>query len=201
MGALSREGISRPFDARRDGFVMGEGAAVLVLESGDHARARGAEVFGTIAGYGATNDAFHITQPDEDGRGAAAAMRLALADAGATPADAGYISAHGTGTPYNDRIETKAIHAVFNGSAPPVSSQKSAIGHLLGAAGALEAMVAIEAVRRGVLPPTINYAEADPDCDLDYIPAGPREAPGIKLALSNSFGFGGQNACLAVAAG
>jgi 3-oxoacyl-[acyl-carrier-protein] synthase II len=200
MGALSREGVSRPFDARRDGFVMGEGAAVLVLERGDHARARGATVYATIAGYGATNDAFHITQPDEDGRGAASAMRLALEDAGATPADPGYISAHGTGTPYNDRIETKAIHAVFNGSAPPVSSQKSAIGHLLGAAGALEAMVAIEAVRRGVLPPTINYEQPDPDCDLDYVPAGPREAPGITLALSNSFGFGGQNACLAVTA-
>jgi 3-oxoacyl-[acyl-carrier-protein] synthase II len=200
MGALSREGVSRPFDARRDGFVMGEGAAVLVLERGEHARARGAQVFGTIAGYGATNDAFHITQPDADGRGATAAMRAALDDAGATPADAGYISAHGTGTPYNDRIETKAIHAVFNGSAPPVSSQKSAIGHLLGAAGALEALVAIEAIRRGVLPPTINYEQPDPECDLDYVPAGPREAPGLTLALSNSFGFGGQNACLAVAA-
>jgi 3-oxoacyl-[acyl-carrier-protein] synthase II len=199
MGALSRDGVSRPFDARRDGFVMGEGAAVLVLERAEHAKARGAQRLARIAGYAATNDAFHITQPDEDGRGASSAMRLALQDAGATPADAGWISAHGTGTPYNDKIETKAIHAVFNGSAPPVSSQKSSVGHLLGAAGALEALVTVEALRRGVLPPTINLEEPDPECDLDYVPEGPREAGGLELALSNSFGFGGQNACLAVA--
>jgi 3-oxoacyl-[acyl-carrier-protein] synthase II len=200
MGALSPTGESRPFDARRDGFVMGEGAAVLVLEREEHARARGATVHARVAGYGATNDAFHITQPDEDGRGATAAMRAALADAGATPADCGWISAHGTGTPYNDRIETRAIHGVFNGGAPPVSSQKSQLGHTLGAAGAVEALVSVEALRRGVLPPTRNYGEPDPECDLDYIPAGPREAPGLRLALSNSFGFGGQNACLALAA-
>jgi 3-oxoacyl-[acyl-carrier-protein] synthase II len=199
MGALSSDGVSRPFDARRDGFVMGEGAAVLVLERAEHAKARGATAYARIAGYAATNDAFHITQPDEDGRGATSAMTRALADAGASPSDAGWISAHGTGTPYNDRIETKAIHAVFNGSAPPVSSQKSAVGHLLGAAGALEALVAVEALRRGVLPPTINLEEPDPECDLDYVPEGPREAGGLELALSNSFGFGGQNACLAVA--
>jgi 3-oxoacyl-[acyl-carrier-protein] synthase II len=201
MGALSREGVSRPFDAGRDGFVMGEGAAVLVLEREEHARARGAEIFARIAGYGASNDAFHITQPDENGRGAKQAMLATLKDAGAAPGDVGYINAHGTSTPFNDKIETLAIKHVFNGSAtpPPVSSTKSHIGHLLGAAGAVEALVLIEAVRRGVLPPTINYEQPDPDCDLDYVPEGPREAPGLELALSNSFGFGGQNACLAVA--
>jgi 3-oxoacyl-[acyl-carrier-protein] synthase II len=202
MGALSREGISRPFDARRDGFVMGEGAGVVVLEREDHARARGATVYGRIAGYGASNDAFHITQPDENGRGATQAMRATLADAGAQPSDVGYLNAHGTSTPFNDKIETAAIRGVFNGAntPPPVSSTKSAIGHLLGAAGAVEAIVCLEAVRRGVLPPTLNYEHPDPECDLDYVPEGPREAPGIELALSNSFGFGGQNACLAVSA-
>jgi 3-oxoacyl-[acyl-carrier-protein] synthase II len=201
MGALSREGLSRPFDANRDGFVMGEGAAVLVLEREEHARARGAEVLARIAGYGASNDAFHITQPDPDGRGAKDAMRATLADAEAGPGDVGYINAHGTSTPFNDKIETIAIKQVFNGSAspPPVSSTKSHIGHLLGAAGAVEALVCVEAVRRGVLPPTINYEQPDPECDLDYVPEGPREAPGLELALSNSFGFGGQNACVAVA--
>jgi 3-oxoacyl-[acyl-carrier-protein] synthase II len=201
MGALSREGVSRPFDAERDGFVMGEGAAVLTLEREDHARARGATVLARIAGYGASNDAFHITQPDENGRGAIQAMRATLEDADAAPGDVGYINAHGTSTPYNDKIETGAIKQVFNGasSPPPVSSTKSHIGHLLGAAGAVEALVLVEAVRRGVLPPTINYEQPDPDCDLDYVPEGPREAPGLELALSNSFGFGGQNACLAVA--
>jgi 3-oxoacyl-[acyl-carrier-protein] synthase II len=202
MGALSREGISRPFDARRDGFVMGEGAGVVVLEREDHARARGATIYGRIAGYGASNDAFHITQPDENGRGATQAMRATLADAGAQPQDVGYLNAHGTSTPFNDKIETAAIRGVFNGAntPPPVSSTKSAIGHLLGAAGAVEAIVCLEAVRRGVLPPTLNYEDPDPDCDLDYVPEGPREAPGLELALSNSFGFGGQNACLAVSA-
>jgi 3-oxoacyl-[acyl-carrier-protein] synthase II len=201
MGALSREGVSRPFDAGRDGFVMGEGAAVLVLEREEHARARGAKIFARIAGYGASNDAFHITQPEENGRGAKQAMLATLKDAGAATGDVGYINAHGTSTPFNDKIETLAIKQVFNGSAtpPPVSSTKSHIGHLLGAAGAVEALVLVEAVRRGVMPPTINYEQPDPDCDLDYVPEGPREAPGLELALSNSFGFGGQNACLAVA--
>jgi len=201
MGALSSDGVSRPFDARRDGFVMGEGAAVLVLEREQHARARGATIYGRIAGYGASNDAFHITQPDAEGRGAIRAMRATLADAGVSPADIGYINAHGTGTPFNDKIETLAIRSVFNGAGtpPPVSSTKSAIGHLLGAAGAIEALVCLEALRRGVLPPTLNYKERDPECDLDYVPEGPREAPGLQIALSNSFGFGGQNACLAVA--
>jgi 3-oxoacyl-[acyl-carrier-protein] synthase II len=200
MGALSREGVSRPFDAERDGFVMGEGAGVLVLEREEHAKARGAEILARVAGYGASNDAFHITMPEENGRGASQAMRAVLADADASPSDVGYINAHGTSTPFNDKIETHAIKQVFNGSStpPPVSSTKSHIGHLLGAAGAVEAIVCIEAVRRGVLPPTINYESPDPECDLDYVPEGPREAPGLELALSNSFGFGGQNACLAV---
>jgi 3-oxoacyl-[acyl-carrier-protein] synthase II len=184
---------------RRDGFVMGEGAAVLVLERAEHAAARGATVYARIAGYGASNDAFHITQPAEDGRGAVLAMRAALADAGAATGDTGYLNAHGTGTPFNDRIETTAVHAVFNGSAPPVSSTKSHLGHLLGAAGAVEAVACVEAVRRGVLPPTINLEQPDPECDLDHIAGAPREAADIELALSNSFGFGGQNACLAVA--
>ncbi len=197
MGALSREGVSRPFDARRDGFVMGEGAGVIVMERREHAEARGAKILGYVAGYGASNDAFHMTQPDKSGRGAEKAMRAALADADAEPQDVGYINAHGTSTPFNDKIETLAIHSVFNGGAPPVSSTKSAIGHLLGAAGAVEAVATLEALRRGLLPPTLNFEEQDPDCDLDYVPDGPREAPGVTLALSNSFGFGGQNACLA----
>lgn len=196
MGALSREGVSRPFDARRDGFVMGEGAGVLVLERADHARARGVEILGYVAGYGASNDAFHMTQPDELGRGAEKAMRAAIDDAGESPQQIGYINAHGTSTPYNDRIETKAIHSVFNGGSPPVSSTKSAIGHLLGAAGAVEAVAVVGALQRGLLPPTMNFSEPDPECDLDCIPDGPREAPDLQLALSNSFGFGGQNACL-----
>ncbi len=200
MGALSREGVSRPFDVERDGFVMGEGAGVLVLEREEHAKARGAEILARIAGYGASNDAFHITQPHETGRGAIQAMRATLENADVSATEVGYINAHGTSTPFNDKIETAAIKQVFNGSAtpPPVSSTKSHIGHLLGAAGAVEAIVCVEAVRRGVLPPTINYESPDPECDLDYVPEGPREAPGLELALSNSFGFGGQNACLAV---
>src|SRR3954470_1901669 len=197
MGALSREGVSRPFDARRDGFVMGEGAAVVIMERAEHARARGAEILGYVIGYGASNDAFHMTQPDSEGRGAEKAMRAALADAGVTPDQVGYINAHGTSTPFNDRIETHAIHSVFNGGSPPVSSTKSAIGHLLGAAGAVEAIAVIGVLQRGLLPPTLNFEQADPDCDLDYVPDGPREAPEVTLALSNSFGFGGQNACLA----
>ena len=200
MGALSSEGVSRPFDARRDGFVMGEGAGVLILEREEHAQARGATVYGRIVGYGASNDAFDMVQPDEFGAGALIAMRAALADAGVGPGDIGFISAHGTGTPINDRVESIAIRSLFGEGAPPVSSTKSAIGHLLGAAGSTEALVCIEALRRGLLPPTINYSQADPDCDLDYLVDGAREAPGVRLALSNSFGFGGQNACLAIAA-
>jgi len=200
MGALSTDGVSRPFDARRDGFVMGEGAGILILEREEHAAARDAHVYGRVAGYGASNDAFDMVQPDETGAGALVAMRAALADAGAKPDDVGFISAHGTGTPINDRIETLAIRELFGSDAPPVSSTKSAIGHLLGAAGSTEALVCIEALRRGLLPPTINYEVPDPDCDLDYLTDGAREAPDVTLALSNSFGFGGQNACLAFAA-
>ncbi|MGH2851384.1 MAG: beta-ketoacyl-[acyl-carrier-protein] synthase family protein, partial [Solirubrobacteraceae bacterium] len=200
MGALSTEGVSRPFDAHRDGFVMGEGAAVLILEHEEHARARGATVFARIVGYGASNDAFDMVQPDEDGAGALLAMRAALEDAEASTSDVGFISAHGTGTPINDRIESLAIRQLFGADAPPISSTKSAIGHLLGAAGSTEALVCVEAIRRGLLPPTINYEVPDPDCDLDYLVEGARAAPGVQLALSNSFGFGGQNACLAIAA-
>jgi 3-oxoacyl-[acyl-carrier-protein] synthase II len=200
MGALSREGVSRPFDARRDGFVMGEGAGVLILEAERHARARGADVRARVAGYGASNDAFHITAPDEDGRGATQAMRAAIADAGAAAGDVGYVNAHGTSTPFNDRIEALAAGRVFGeGAVPPISSTKSAIGHLLGAAGAVEAVATVGALERGVLPPTLNYEEPDPECPVDCVPDGPREAPGLALALSNSFGFGGQNACLAFA--
>jgi 3-oxoacyl-[acyl-carrier-protein] synthase II len=179
--------------------VMGEGAGVLVLERADHARARGAKVLGRIAGYGASNDAFHITQPDADGRGAVAAMRAALADADAVPGDVGYLNAHGTSTPLNDRVEAGAVRTVFDSEAPPVSSTKSAIGHLLGAAGAVEAVATLGALQRGVLPPTLNFEQPDPEIDIDVVPDGPREAPGLELALSNSFGFGGQNACLALA--
>ena len=200
MGALSSDGVSRPFDARRDGFVMGEGAGVLILEREEHAQARGATVFGRIVGYGASNDAFDMVQPDELGAGALIAMRAALADAGASPGEVGFISAHGTGTPINDRVETVAVRTLFGSDAPPISSTKSAIGHLLGAAGSTEALVCIEALRRKLLPPTINYSERDPECDLDYLVDGAREAPDVSLALSNSFGFGGQNACLAIAA-
>ncbi len=200
MGALSTEGVSRPFDARRDGFVMGEGAGVLILEREDHARARGATVYGRIIGYGASNDAFDMVAPDELGAGALIAMRAALQDAGVGAQEVGFISAHGTGTPINDRVESLAIRTLFGDDAPPVSSTKSAIGHLLGAAGSTEALVCVEALRRGLLPPTLNYEQPDPDCDLDYLIDGAREAPGVRVALSNSFGFGGQNACLAIAA-
>jgi 3-oxoacyl-[acyl-carrier-protein] synthase II len=200
MGALSSEGVSRPFDARRDGFVLGEGAAVLILEREQHARDRGATVLGRVVGYGASNDAFDMVQPDEDGAGALRAMRAALADADVAPVDVGFISAHGTGTPINDRVESLAIRTLFGTDAPPVSSTKSAIGHLLGAAGSTEALVCVDALRRRLLPPTINYEDPDPDCDLDYLTEGAREAPAVELALSNSFGFGGQNACLVFAA-
>ena len=199
MGALSSDGQSRPFDARRDGFVLGEGAGVLVLERVEHAQARGVTVRAHVIGYGASNDAFDMVQPDEGGFGAQLAMRTALADADLSPGDVGYINAHGTGTPFNDRIETLAIREVFGDDVPPVSSTKSAIGHLLGAAGAAEAIVCVEALQRKILPPTINYEAPDPDCDLDYVTEGARQAD-IRVALSNSFGFGGQNACIAFAA-
>jgi 3-oxoacyl-[acyl-carrier-protein] synthase II len=200
MGALSREGVSRPFDVNRDGFVMGEGAAVLVLEREAHATARGARILGRVTGYGASNDAFHITQPEENGRGAIEAMTAALRDADLSPTDVGYVNAHGTSTPFNDRIEAKAIRQVLGEDGPPVSSCKGAIGHTLGAAGAIEALACVEALRRGALPPTLGLEEVDPECAADHVAGAPREAPDLKVALSNSFGFGGQNATLVLQA-
>lgn len=190
---------SRPFDADRDGFAPAEGAGILILESLEHARARGANILAEVTGWGVSSDAFHLVQPHEEGRGAVLAMRLALADAGVNLDDVDYINAHGTSTPTNDRIETLAIKTLFGEQAykTPISSTKSMIGHSLGASGALEAIACIEAIRDGVMPPTINQQTADPDCDLDYIPNEAREAD-VKVALSNSFGFGGQNACIVV---
>jgi len=188
---------SRPFDRDRDGFVLGEGGAVLVLESLEGALSRGATPLAEVIGYGTTNDAFHISAPAENGAGAAACMRLALKDAGLEPGDIQYINAHGTSTKLNDASETRAIRDVFGPAADriPVSSTKSMTGHLMGAAGALEAIFCILAVRDGILPPTTNYETPDPACDLDYIPNQARPAP-IQRALSNSFGFGGHNAGL-----
>lgn len=200
MGALSRVGESRPFDTRRDGFVMGEGSAVLVLEREEHAKARGAQVFARVTGYGASNDAFHITQPEENGRGAVEAMTAALEDAGLSPADVGYVNAHGTSTPINDRVETIALRQVFSDDGPPVSSCKGAVGHTLGAAGAIEALACVEALRRGALPPTLGLEDIDPECAADHIAGAPREAPDLRVALSNSFAFGGQNATLVLQA-
>ncbi len=188
---------SRPFDAERDGFVMGEGAAALILESYEHAMDRGAKVYAEFAGFGLTDDAYHITQPIEDGSGAARAMQIALEDAGLTPNDIDYINAHGTSTKYNDATETKAIKTVFGERAYqiPVSSTKSMTGHLLGAAGAVEAVATILAIVNGKIPPTINYEHPDPECDLFYVPNAPIERP-VRAALSNAFGFGGHNATL-----
>jgi 3-oxoacyl-[acyl-carrier-protein] synthase II len=195
------ERASRPFDAGRDGFVLGEGAGILILESAEYALARGAPIICELAGYGATADAFHMTQPDEDGAGARMAMTNALACAGVAREEVGYINAHGTSTHYNDKIETKAIRDLFGPLAPKlaVSSCKSMIGHLLGAAGAVEAAATALALKEGVLPPTINYESPDPECDLDYCPnrAVPRQ---VEAALSNSFGFGGHNVSLCLRA-
>src|ERR1700712_1098763 len=200
MGALSRVGESRPFDTRRDGFVMGEGSAVLVLEREEHAKARGAQIYARVTGYGASNDAFHITQPEENGRGAVEAMTAALRDAALAPADVGYVNAHGTSTPINDRVETLALRKVLGEDGPPVSSCKGAVGHTLGAAGAIEALACVEALRRGALPPTLGLEAIDPECAADHIAGAPREAPDLKVALSNSFAFGGQNATLVLQA-
>jgi 3-oxoacyl-[acyl-carrier-protein] synthase II len=188
---------SRPFDLTRDGFVMGEGAGVLVLESEEHALARGATILGELAGYGATSDAFHITQPDENGEGAARAMRKALAQAGLLSDDVDYVNAHGTSTPMNDKLETLALKKVFGEYAYelPVSSTKSMTGHLLGAAGAVEAGVCLMALQNGIIPPTANYATPDPDCDLDYVPNVARSAA-LEVVMTNSLGFGGHNASL-----
>ena len=194
------EGASRPFDAGRDGFVMGEGGGILILEEWESARARGAHIYAELLGYGATADAHHITAPAPDGSGARRAMLAALAQSGLAPSDIGYINAHGTSTPLGDKAETGAIKEVFGKNAPAVSSTKSMTGHLLGGAGALEAVVCALAIERGVLPPTINLTDPDPECDLDYVPNVAREVS-IDAAVSNSFGFGGHNATLLFARG
>jgi 3-oxoacyl-[acyl-carrier-protein] synthase II len=203
IGAMSRrEDYSmtpQPFDKNRDGLVMGEGAAVLVLERESHARARGAEILAELAGYAATADAYHVTAPDEGGRGGAAAIRKALEVAGVALDEVGYINAHGTATPLNDVAETRAIKSAFGALAYsiPVSSTKSMTGHMMGATGALEAIFCVQAVREGILPPTIHYQTPDPECDLDYIPNQAREKK-IEVAISNAFGFGGHNAVLVI---
>ena len=191
------EHASRPFDADRDGFVIGEGAGVLVLEELEHALARGAKIYAEMAGYGMSSDAFHITQPSENGDGAVRVMTNAIKDAGIEPHEVDYINAHGTSTFYNDRLETLAIKSVFGDSAYsiPVSSTKSMMGHLLGAAGGVEAGVIALALRDQIIPPTANLEKPDPDCDLDYVPNVARRSP-MRFALSNSFGFGGTNAAV-----
>ena len=193
------EGASRPFDAGRDGFVIGEGAACLVLEEMEHAQTRGAEVLAEIVGYGVSADAYHITAPPPEAHGAQHAMRAALEDAGAGPDDVDYVNAHGTSTPHNDATETAAVKAVLGARAYDVvvGSTKSMTGHLLGAAGALEAVICVMACRTARIPPTINFSEPDDACDLEYAHGGMIERP-VALALTNSFGFGGHNACLAV---
>jgi 3-oxoacyl-[acyl-carrier-protein] synthase II len=188
---------SRPFDKHRNGFVMGEGAAVLMLEALEFAQARGANILAEITGYGATNDAFHITAPDEHGAGAALCMQQALTDAGVGVDDIDYINAHGTSTQLNDKSETTSIKAAFGERAYriPISSTKSMTGHLLGAAGAVEALLCVKTLQDNVLPPTINYETPDPECDLDYVPNTARPAT-VQHIMSNSFGFGGHNATL-----
>lgn len=204
LGTLSRRNAeptraSRPFDRERDGFVIGEGAGIVVLERESFARARGAPVVAELAGYGTTCDAYRITDERPDARGAAGAIRRCLEDAQATPRDVGYINAHGTGTAMNDRTEARAVRDVFGAGARgvPISSTKSMIGHLLAGAGAVELVASLLALRGGFLPPTLNLETQDPDCDLDCVPQAPRAAD-FDAALSNSFGFGGQNACLLI---
>ncbi|HAL48478.1 MAG TPA: beta-ketoacyl-[acyl-carrier-protein] synthase II, partial [Dehalococcoidia bacterium] len=200
--ALSRqnedpERASRPFDANRDGFVPAEGSAVLVIESLEHAMSRGANIVAEVVGYGVSSDAFHSVQPDEDGSGAARAIRWALEDADLTPNDISYINAHGTSTPINDHIETLAIKKAFGAQAYniPVSSTKSMIGHALGGAGAIEAVACLKSIQTGEIHPTINQETPDPECDLDYVPNKSRKVD-VDAVLTNSFGFGGQNACV-----
>jgi 3-oxoacyl-[acyl-carrier-protein] synthase II len=192
------EKASRPFDLHRDGFVLGEGAGMLVLEELEHARSRGSTIYAELTGYGTTGDAYRMTDPHPEGRGAVQCMKMAVADAGLTPADIGYINAHGTSTTANDAAETAAIKGAFGELAYqiPISSSKSMLGHLIAAGGVVELITAILAMRQGVLPPTINYETPDPACDLDYVPNRAREKPGIRHVLSNSFGFGGQNIAL-----
>jgi 3-oxoacyl-[acyl-carrier-protein] synthase II len=190
---------SRPFDKERDGFIMAEGAAILVLESLDHAKARGADIVAEIAGYGTTCDAHHITAPDPEAKGAYMSMKLALEDAGLRTKDIKYLNAHGTSTVLNDKVETKAIKQLFKNDADDlmVSSIKSMTGHMLGAAGAVEAAATALALKDGIIPPTINYKVPDPDCDLDYVPNEARKVD-FESALSNSLGFGGHNATIAI---
>jgi 3-oxoacyl-[acyl-carrier-protein] synthase II len=203
MRALSRrnddpERASRPFDADRDGFVMGEAAAVLVLEELEHAKARGARIYAELLGYGVSSDANHITDPDPTGANPARAIRMSLADAGIGPDEIDYINAHATSTPVGDSSETRVIKQVLgeeHAYEVPVSGTKGATGHCLGAAGAVEAMFAVRAITDGILPPTINLETSDPSCDLDYVPNVARKAD-VRVALSNSFGFGGHNACI-----
>lgn len=204
MGALSQRnddprGASRPFDRDRDGFVAGEGSAILILESEEHARSRGASIYAEVLGYGASADAYHITAPDENGEGAIIAMQTALDDAGVEPSAVDYLNAHGTSTELNDRAETLAIKKVFGDAAYrlAISSTKSMTGHLLGAAGALEAAICVNAINKGCLPPTINHQTPDPELDLDYTPNTARSLD-VNIAMSNSFGFGGHNACLVI---
>jgi len=189
------QSASRPFDKDRRGFVMGEGAGILVLETEKHAQSRGATIIGELAGYGSTNDAFHVTQPAEGGAGAVRAMQLAIEDAGAEPEEVDYINAHGTSTPYNDKNETAAIKTVFGDHARKlkISSTKSMTGHLLGASGGIEAIAALKTIEKQTIPPTINYTTPDPDCDLDYVPNTAEETQ-VNSVLSNTFGFGGHNA-------
>lgn len=192
-------GASRPFDKERDGFILGEGAAVVILEELEYAQKRGAKIYAELAGYGATSDAFRITDIHPEGRGAVGCMKMALEDAGLTINDVDYINAHGTSTSVNDRVETLAIKTLFGDRAGriPVSSTKSVTGHLVAAAGASELIYCLLAIRDGILPPTMNYKTPDPDCDLDYIPNKARKAK-CDVVLSNSFGFGGQNVTLAI---
>jgi 3-oxoacyl-[acyl-carrier-protein] synthase II len=205
MGATSESGISRPFDRRRDGFVMGEGAGVMILEEAETAEQRGATILGYLTGYGATADAHHLTAPEPSGDGAARAIRKALADAGVEPGDLAYVNAHGTSTPLNDRSETEALKSALGEQAArlPTSSTKSAIGHLLGAAGAVEGVATLQALRAKTAPPTLNYEEPDEGLDLDYVPG---EAKALSLngapavGITNSFGFGGHNVVLCMEA-
>jgi 3-oxoacyl-[acyl-carrier-protein] synthase II len=204
MRALSRrnddpQSASRPFDAGRDGLVMGEAAAVLVLEELEHARARGAKVYAELLGYGMSSDASHITEPDPSGASPARAMKMAIADAGIEPTDVGYVNAHATSTPVGDSAETNVIKLALgeeHARRTPISSTKGATGHCFGGAGAIEAAFSVLALRDHVLPPTLNYENPDPDCDLDYVPNVARDAPDLRVAISNSFGFGGHNAAL-----
>jgi 3-oxoacyl-[acyl-carrier-protein] synthase II len=203
MHALSRrdddpKAASRPFDKERDGFVCSEGAGMFILESLEHAQRRGARILAELAGYGASSDAFHVVAPCVDGEGAQRAIRIALADAGVTEDEVDYINAHGTSTPANDAAETAAIKGVFGERAYqiPVSSTKSMIGHGLGASGAMESIACIKSIETGMVHPTINLENPDPECDLDYVPNEARNVGSVRAVLKNSFGFGGQNACL-----